>query len=224
MQAIDLTSRRQRYAVLALTVVYPAIWLIGLLSTLSGGAFPKFAALPAFPVYLASAAGALASVLRARSGRRASWIQRYAIYLMLGWLVPLCMLAAQAVSGFISLWPALAILTLPGAAFLFLRAGREHFLLFAVGCIALAGLALFVTSETPASFKARLLIPLVFTAGPFWSLAAYATLYEHVLSDRRIEPGGARETAIACTVTLVGIAIFFGLIYGLILLSMSGIR
>jgi hypothetical protein len=131
LEAIDLTSRSQRYAVLALTVAYPAVWLIGLVSTLSLGAATKFAALPAFPVYLASAAGALGSVLRARSGRSASPIQRYGIYLMLGWLVPLCVVAVEAVSGFVSLWPELAVLTLPSAAFLFLRSGRERFLLCA---------------------------------------------------------------------------------------------
>jgi hypothetical protein len=222
MDSVDLTSRNQRYGLLALTVAFPALWLIGLPNVFDPVASTRFATLPAFPVFLVSAAGALAAILRARSGRPASSIQRCSIYIVWGWLVPFCVIAVMTVSRFDSLWPALVILAVPAPAFLFLRIGRERLLLWLVGCVALAWLALVTSSEAPFSFNARLIVPLILTAGPFWSLAGYAALFEHVVHTRAHEPDGGREIWLACLVSLLGILLFFGLLFGLVALALSG--
>jgi hypothetical protein len=223
MEAIDLTRRNQRYGLLILTIPYPAIWLIGLANSLSFH-LPTGAVAIAFPAWLVSAAGAFAVIRRARAGRVPSRIQRYAIYTALGWLVPCCVIAMMAVSAFESLWHALAILTLPAPVFLFLRVGRERFLVCAAVCVSLAWLMLLASSEAPLSFNTRLLIPLALTAGPFWSLAAYAALYEHVLHCRTSEPDEKHEIAVAFVVSALGILLFFGLALGFVILAVSSMR
>ena len=224
MEAIDLTSRSQRYSLLFLTIPYPAIWLIGLANSLSFRVSPEFAVLPTFPVFLVSAAGAFAVIRRARAGRTPSRIQRYAIYTTWAWLVLYCVITTMAVSAFQSLWPALAILALPAPAFLLLRVGRERFLVCAAMSVSLAWFVLLVSFEATLSFKTRLLIPLVLTAGPFWSLAAYAVLYEHVFYSRTIETDGGREVIVALVVSLIGILLLFGLGLGFVAIEVSSIR
>ncbi len=224
MEAVDLTSRNQRYGLLVLTVLFPSIWLIGLGNTLSFRVSTDAAAMATFPAFLVSAVGAFAAIRSARAGRPASWIQRYAIYTTWGWLVPWCVITTMSVSAFGSLWPALAILALPAPAFLFFRMGRERFLVCAGICVVLAWLTLLASSEAPLSFDTRLLLPLVLTAGPFWSLAAYAALFEHVLHSRTSEPDGKHELKVAFVVSLFGILLTFSLLLGFVYLAVSSMR
>lgn len=224
MQAIDLTQRGQRRAVMALTVVYPLVWLLAFANLFPSVTVSKFAAVPAFPLMLVSAGGAFSVIRGAHRGRPASFFQRSTIYLAWGWLVPFCLISFAAVSGFAWLWPALAILILPALVFLLVPAGRERGLLTVAGCITLAGLALWLSSAAEVSFKARLLVALVLTAGPFWSVAGYAMLFEHVLQERGREPDGTREGRMALAVCLIGIGLFIAAVFGMGLIAVSGFR
>ena len=224
MQAIDLGSRTQRRFVVVLTSVYPALWLFALLKVLSSDALTRWAVFPALAVFLISA---LAGFSVVRAGASAAPIpawSRFGIYISWGWLIPYCLISAAAIAAFEYLWPAFGILVLPALLFIALPMAREQFLKLTLCCVVIAGLYILVVVDAGVVWKLKLTLEMAISAGPFWSLAAYLVLYEHLVHDRTAAVGAKREARIASALSILGILIFFMLAIGVMILAMTGFQ
>jgi hypothetical protein len=224
MQAIDLGSRRQRYLVVVLAGLYPALWLVALTKILGSQFLARWALLPATAIFVISAVGTLATARAgASTAGRPAW-SRLGVYLAWGWLIPYCVISLGAIAAFEYLWPAFGVLVLPALLFLALPLAREQFLAVAFVSVATAGLYLLLAIDASVLWTSKLTIAMAVSAGPFWTLAAYLGLYEHLVQARTDTSGAKREPWIALASALLGVLLFFALIAGVVMLAVSSLQ
>ncbi len=222
MEAVDLGSQRQRRFVVALACGYPALWLIGITKMHGSMTLAAWAILPSLAIYLFSALGAFATLRASGSGTPARGWSRFGIFLSWGWLIPYCLISAGAIAAFEYLWPAFGILVLPALLFLASPVAREQLPRVALVCVAIAGLYILLVVDAEMVWKLELSLVLAISAGPFWSLAAYLVLYEHLVHP---QPGAERATRgswAALAFSILGVSIFCMLAFGVMILAMTG--
>ena len=224
MQAIDLGNRKQRHLVVVLAGLYPALWLVAFTKILGSQLLARWALLPAGAIFVISALGTFATVRAAAStAGRPAW-SRLGVYLAWGWLIPYCVISAGAVAAFEYLWPAFGILVLPALLFIALPLAREQFLAVAFVSVAATGLYLLFAVVASVVWTSKLTIAMAVSAGPFWTLAAYLGLYEHLVHARTDASGAKCEAWIAFASTLLGVLLFFALIAGMVMLAVSSLQ